>query len=440
MGRRHFFLFVSFLLFAALQRVLVVAADKAAAFHSEALHHVNNGDLDLALANFRAACRLNNASALLWNDLGVTEMRVGLLQRAEKRFLKALRIDPFYATASDNLRELQQHTGASGEVRHETREQKHSLRPPRELSPAEFMRLSVHGAQQSAERSELMARPFVVRGFVPAAWRANSTRFSPAVLAQQFASRRTDYYPHNMLEEQAHPYFLSLGSALQQLSAPQEVFVGVDASEPGTYLQWNLDQDAWDQLLGSEAPETCSSFPALLDDEVWASCLGAARDAFWLGTHWRMLLVGEAGAGMFNHRDLLRTASYQVTFEGRKRWHLCAPSQSGLLYGAGDVDLFAPDYARFPLARRAQCLQTTVGPGDLLYYPADYWHQTLNLDTPTVALTGTLVTAANHRLVADELRKECGGMGRIFPPNQILCGYLDQCFVAWADMFNGYHQ
>jgi ribosomal protein L16 Arg81 hydroxylase len=53
-----------------------------------------------------------------------------------------------------------------------------------------------------------------------------------------------------------------------------------------------------------------------------------------------MVLMGEAGAGMFNHVDTLQTASWQAQIEGRKRWHLCAPSQTPHLYEAGDVDAF----------------------------------------------------------------------------------------------------
>jgi hypothetical protein len=37
---------------------------------------------------------------------------------------------------------------------------------------------------------------------------------------------------------------------------------------------------------------------------------------FLLKTHWNMLLIGEAGTGMFNHQDTLRTASWQV----RRDW------------------------------------------------------------------------------------------------------------------------
>ena len=149
-----------------------------------------------------------------------------------------------------------------------------------------------------------------------------------------------------------------------------------------------------------------------LDDAPWVDqCfpLAADRSLFYLSTHWKMLLIGEQGAGMFNHADSLRTGSWQLQLQGRKRWHLCSPSQSPFLYGAGQVDLFHPNYARFPLVLRANCLEHTLRPGQLLYYPGDFWHQTTNLDTPTVALSGTVVTPHVYRRVQRELWRECHG-------------------------------
>ena len=42
--------------------------------------------------------------------------------------------------------------------------------------------------------------------------------------------------------------------------------------------------------------------------------------------------------------------------------------------------------------------------GDVLFYPEDYWHQTIGLDPGNAAVSGTLVTPSNANLVADELQ------------------------------------
>ena len=33
-------------------------------------------------------------------------------------------------------------------------------------------------------------------------------------------------------------------------------------------------------------------------------------------------------------------------------------------------------------------IQVVTSPGDIIYYPVDFWHQTVNLDTPSIAITG----------------------------------------------------
>jgi ribosomal protein L16 Arg81 hydroxylase len=42
-------------------------------------------------------------------------------------------------------------------------------------------------------------------------------------------------------------------------------------------------------------------------------------------------------------------------------------------------------------SRYARCYDYVSKPGDLLYYPPNYWHQTMNLDDETVCLTSRYV-------------------------------------------------
>lgn len=77
-----------------------------------------------------------------------------------------------------------------------------------------------------------------------------------------------------------------------------------------------------------------------------------------------------------------------------------------------------------------------MGPGEAIFYPEDWWHQTAALDEGGAALTGTLVTPANARLVAGEMRAECRGAGRIFPAvagegMTALCAALAPCLDHW---------
>jgi len=68
---------------------------------------------------------------------------------------------------------------------------------------------------------------------------------------------------------------------------------------------------------------------------------------------------------------------------GRKRIFLAPPHHDAFLYTreanpmlfGSPFDPEAPDYERFPLARRAAVVEVIVEPGDMLYVPAGWYHQ-----------------------------------------------------------------
>lgn len=250
-----------------------------------------------------------------------------------------------------------------------------------------------------------------------------------------------------MSEEHVSPFFSTMKESIEYMYNPIGVFNRVDASLSGTYIQWNTDMvpAKWNELLevfsGKSAASSSSRrvLPALFDD-VWMedkTCLPTEELASYYKflTHWRMLLIGEKESGMFNHKDSLRTSSWQIQLVGSKKWHICGPSEEEYMYSAADVDTFRPDYNRYPKFKNAKCHQFVVQPGDILYYPEDWWHHTTNLNTPSIAITGTLVTKENYVSVRDELRKQCDGKGSIFQPDQILCPALEACYNVWEGMF-----
>ena len=104
------------------------------------------------------------------------------------------------------------------------------------------------------------------------------------------------------------------------------------------------------------------------------------------------------------------------------------------MYSAGDVDTFHPDYRRFPKFKNATCYQFIAEPGDVVYYPKDWWHQTQNLQTPTMSITGTLVTLGNYVEQREMLREQCAGDGMVFNPVESVCRKLESCYEVWDSL------
>jgi ribosomal protein L16 Arg81 hydroxylase len=139
---------------------------------------------------------------------------------------------------------------------------------------------------------------------------------------------------------------------------------------------------------------------------------------------------------MFNHQDVLRTSSYQAQVAGAKRWHVCAPDQSRYIGPAGGVDAFDPDYTAYPLFRKAQCYDDVVETGEMIFYPADYWHQTENIRTPTISVTSTVMDQNNYELIIAELVAECRTQKFKWGFSPQLCEAIEKrCVPYWGDIF-----
>ncbi len=107
---------------------------------------------------------------------------------------------------------------------------------------------------------------------------------------------------------------------------------------------------------------------------AWFSKPGPPR--FWLGP---------AGTVTPLHADYDDNIFVQIW--GTKRIFLAPPHHDAFLYPVeanallfgSPFDPEAPDFERFPLARQSSLLEVVVGPGDLLYVPAGWYHQVRSL-------------------------------------------------------------
>ena len=83
--------------------------------------------------------------------------------------------------------------------------------------------------------------------------------------------------------------------------------------------------------------------------------------------------------------------------------------------------------------------------GDTLYYPPNYWHQTMNLDNETIALTSRILHVDNYKLVFQKFREECAKPPYTVPkgyepPPRLsahVCAKLDECEAYVAERVHG---
>jgi hypothetical protein len=327
----------------------------------------------------------------LLNDLGVTEMRMGLHQVAKKRFIKALSMDPNSDLVLDNLIELyelmtKQSIGME-ELKHQLHKQlikanltkpEHKFFPMKKISIEEFTKYDKRNEkliksndyiQLKSSFNRFLNRPFIIEKALYS-WSSDFMRLSDLNYYKlKYADASVDFYPHNMNKEDVKPIIVGFNEAVKALeSFPINIYPGVDASEPGTYIQWNINHTIWSELLR----DMNLTLPMYFDDFIWLdqcfqmktirhdhscvhttegteSCSSAstiddhnddddekAKSNFHLKTHWKMVLIGEENSGMFLHKDALRTSSFQFQISGRKRWILCPPTQDEYLYRAGN--------------------------------------------------------------------------------------------------------
>ena len=143
------------------------------------------------------------------------------------------------------------------------------------------------------------------------------------------------------------------------------------------------------------------------------------------------MLIGDTDAGMYFHNDHLAAASWQAAVVGRKRWVLCRNEDTDIFRGRAGmkpdarrlpIDAFEPDSERFPRFAEAHCADVVVSPGEILYYPAYWYHQTRCLDPITLGVTGLMVGIEGRRR---DLRR--------MPHEEFYLDLRHKCSICWQD-------
>jgi tetratricopeptide (TPR) repeat protein len=452
---------------------LLLASD----YNRIAIELAESQDLSSALTKFALAVKLDENNYEYINNYGVTLMRLGKLKEAREQFQLSLQKRPNYQNARDNLTDLEKYMKDRGlltpaEINNnnsgpnEKKPKKKKKQRPQETQSNDNNSNNNNPSHSSGyphpvtgvirrentnkrmklpridladlyspENSQyaLGHKPFIITNGLQS-WNLEE-QWSLNYFQRNFADATADFYPHNMDKSDTHPYLTALSRAIEELQAPSTAYPANKNGHPGTYIQWNVPHSIWLNLT-LNMPNLPYYFHR--DDEWLENCFSSLelRDEFCKRTHWRMILIGNIGAGMFNHQDVLRTSSWQAQVAGKKRWHLCHPSQGKFLYSAGQIDAFDPDYSQFPLFSQANCYEDIVERGEMLYYPQNYWHQTENLGSPSIAVSGTILDEHNHSDIARELAAECKDKKFNWYFSTQLCRELEQCFDWWKGRYS----
>ena len=233
-------------------------------------------------------------------------------------------------------------------------------------------------ASQLADRSSVHAEhPFILladNASAASGWTRSrlSTTFWASLLSSSWPEATAEFWLHGPSPSNPFPEIQRMATAARQL-----------ASQPHAYLLVQLPPQRWRRL--ARFSDAAVSPPSRVS---W-SCLGSARlEAEWhLKSHWSQLLAGRTGAGMANHTDSLRAGAWHLQLAGRKRWRLSA-------YSGADG------------SPREVVYEAVLNPGEQLFYPPDWAHETQCLDAPTVSVTESIVPRAARRFY-EQVQADC---------------------------------
>lgn len=123
---------------------------------------------------------------------------------------------------------------------------------------------------------------------------------------------------------------------------------------------------------------------------------------------WNEFFLGPKGTRAPLHYDTLENLFCQLY--GRKSFLVISPEFHDHCYpvnedwqdGYSQIDIKAPDLAKFPRFAEVRAAEVILGPGDLLYVPARWWHSVQSLDV-SISINQWFCTEAFAKAHADKL-------------------------------------
>lgn len=188
------------------------------------------------------------------------------------------------------------------------------------------------------------------------------------------------------------------------------------AEKPGPYMYRSFLHEVLPELLPDVMPQNPFSFPrrysSPLMPEQWRRPDGYLK-----------LLIGGVGSKFpVMHYDGEASHAGITQIYGDKEFVVFAPEDGQYLYARKAIpnhssvdDPVMQDRERFPLLAKATLYRTVLGPGDMIFVPAHWWHAARAL-SPSISVCTNMLDSSNwtdfQREVVDEVAKKSPEAGR----------------------------
>jgi len=132
----------------------------------------------------------------------------------------------------------------------------------------------------------------------------------------------------------------------------------------------------------------------------------------WLNSKWfskghwggvtELFIGGPGGRFPYIHLDYYHLNAWITQLYGEKRFTVFPRGQEGLLYPRSDdpwrsdLNIFEPDFVKYPKYKEATPIHFVVGPGETLFIPAGTWHTAYSL-TPTISVAFDQLNNKNYK-------------------------------------------
>ncbi|MEH2178715.1 cupin-like domain-containing protein [Nostoc sp.] len=163
-----------------------------------------------------------------------------------------------------------------------------------------------------------------------------------------------------------------------------------------------------------------SSFPKLYEDykvpvyfHDWLPRLPQKPLNNYFGYLLTILFIGAKDTSIGLHKDGLDMPSWIALISGRKKIVLFTPDQEDFLYN-GQVDVFNPDYKKFPLYVNTTPVEVNLEAGEIIFVPIRWFHHVINIEN-SISLASNFINEWCSEIVFEAVRNEAPIKGKILP-------------------------